>query len=144
MSKTNFINEFITGLKRSENNNNLVEMKASNIVVHLKARIEKYEKAGLLLFNEDKDAKPKKESPFEQGKIYYLDYGSNTQIIGRYKESDVCNHYFYDLLHYWNGYESFRGGGNQYCVKNGIETIRRASKAEIHNLVKHEIENECI
>jgi len=79
----------------------------------------------------------------EQGKIYYLDYGNNTQIVGRYKESDVCNHFFYDLLHYWNGYESFRHT-NQYCVLNGIENIRRATKAEIHNLIKFEIENGCI
>ena len=79
----------------------------------------------------------------EQGKIYYLDYGNNTQIIGRYKDTDVCQHNFYDLLHYWNGYESFRHT-NQYCVTNGIETIRRASKSEIHNLVKHEIEHGCI
>ena len=141
-TQTKFIDEFITGLNRSENNNNLVEMKASNIVVHLKARIEKYEKAGLLVFNE-KEKPSSESSPFEQGKIYYLDYGSNTQIIGRYKESDVCNHYFYDLLHYWNGHESFRSG-NEYCVKSGIETIRRASKAEIHHLVKHEIDNGCI
>jgi len=79
----------------------------------------------------------------EQGKIYYLDYGNNTQIIGRYKDTDACQHNFYDLLHYWNGYESFRHT-NQYCVTNGIETIRRASKSEIHNLVKHEIEHGCI
>lgn len=65
----------------------------------------------------------------EQGRIYYLDYGNNTQIIGRFKDSDTCNHNFYDLLHYWNGYESFRMK-NQYCVKTGIENIRRASKAK--------------
>jgi hypothetical protein len=41
----------------------------------------------------------------EQGKIYYLDYGNNTQVIGRYKDTDTCQHNFYDLLHYWNGYE---------------------------------------
>lgn len=79
----------------------------------------------------------------KQGFIYYLDYGNNTQIIGRYKDSDVCNHNFYDLIHYWNGFETFRGN-NQYCVKSGIETIRRASKSEIHNIVKFEIENDCI
>lgn len=84
-----------------------------------------------------------KTEELEQGKIYYLDYGSNTQIIGRYKNSDVCEHFFYDLLHYWNGFETFRKG-NQYCVKSGIENIRRASKAEIHNLIKHEIENDCL
>lgn len=78
-----------------------------------------------------------------QGKIYYLDYGDNTQIVGRYKFSDACNHFFYDLLHYWNGGETFRNK-NGYCVKAGIENLRRASKAEIHNLVNHEIENDCI
>ena len=83
------------------------------------------------------------EIELEQGKIYYLDYGSNTQIIGRYKDTDAVQHNFYDLLHYWNGYENFRHG-NQYCVLNGIENIRRASKSEIHHLVKHEIENNCI
>lgn len=84
-----------------------------------------------------------KTEDLEQGKIYYLDYGSNTQIVGRYKSSDVCNHIFYDLLHYWNGYETFRKG-NQYCITSGIENLRRASKAEIHNLVKNEIENGCL
>lgn len=83
------------------------------------------------------------ELVLEQGKIYYIDYGSNTQIVGRYRDSDKCNHNFYDLLHYWSGYESFMSKG-YYCVKAGIETIRRASKSEIHNLVKHEIENDCI
>ena len=84
-----------------------------------------------------------KTEELEQGKIYYLDYGSNTQIVGRYKDSDCTQHNFYDLLHYWNGYETFRKG-NQYCVKSGIENLRRASKSEIHNLVNHEIENNCI
>jgi hypothetical protein len=84
-----------------------------------------------------------KTEELEQGKIYYLDYGSNTQIVGRYKDTDTTQYNFYDLLHYWNGYESFRKG-NQYCVKSGIENIRKASKSEIHNLVKHEIENDCI
>ncbi len=80
------------------------------------------------------------------GKIYHLDYGGNTQIVGRYKETDATNHYFFDLLHYWNGIEQFKGRNEhfQYCVLNGIEAIRRASKAEIHNLVKHEIENDCL
>lgn len=84
------------------------------------------------------------ETPkLEQGKIYYLDYGNNTQIVGRFKESDVCEHRFYDLLHYWNGFESFRCN-TQPCVKNGIENFRRATKAEIHTLVRFEIENNCI
>jgi len=78
-----------------------------------------------------------------QGKIYYLDYGNNTQIIGRYRESDACNHFFYDLLHYWNGYESFRKG-SQYCVTSGIEHLRPASHPEKMNLIRFEIENDCI
>jgi len=89
------------------------------------------------------ESKILKTEDLEQGKIYYLDYGNNTQIIGRYKNSDVCKHFFYDFLHYWNGYETFRKG-NQYCVKSGIENLRRASKSEIHNLVKFEIENDCL
>ena len=89
------------------------------------------------------ESKILKTEELEQGKSYYLDYGNNTQIIGRYKNSDVCEHFFYDLLHYWNDYETFRKG-NQYCVKSGIENLRRASKAEIHNLVKFEIENDCL
>lgn len=79
----------------------------------------------------------------EQGKIYYLDYGSNTQIIGRFKDSDFMNHNFYDLLHYWNGYESFRKGA-QYCVKSGLENIRPASQSEKMNLIRFEIEHDCI
>lgn len=78
-----------------------------------------------------------------QGKIYFLDYGSNTQILGRYKDSDFSNHNFYDLLHYWNGYETFRNG-KQYCVKSGIEQLREATKPEKHCLVRFEIENNCI
>jgi hypothetical protein len=81
----------------------------------------------------------------EQGKIYYLDYGTNTQIVGRYKHTEGTAHHFYDLLHYWNGYETFRHA-SPACVTNinGIENLRRASKAEIHNLVKNEIEHGCI
>lgn len=84
-----------------------------------------------------------KEEDLEQGKIYSFEYGSNTQLIGRYRDSDSCNYFFYDLLHYWNGYEIFRQN-NQYCVKSGVENIRRASKCEIYNLFKYEIENDCI
>jgi len=85
----------------------------------------------------------KEQIPLEQGKIYYLDYGSNVQVVGRYKESDACNHIFYDLLHYWNGHETFRAK-TDYCVKTGIVNIRRATKPEIHALLRHEIENGCI
>jgi len=79
----------------------------------------------------------------KQGYIYYLDYGSNTQIVGRYKDSDATNHNFFDLIHYWNSSETFRSR-NEYCVKNGIENIRRATKAEKHRLFQFEMENDCI
>lgn len=79
----------------------------------------------------------------QEGKIYHLSYGGNTQIVGRYKQSGACDHHFYDLLHYWNGFETFRQGG-QPCLKSGIDSIRRASKSEIHALIRHEIENDCI
>lgn len=79
----------------------------------------------------------------EQGKIYFLSYGGNTQIVGRYKDSDACNHNFYDLLHYWNGRETFRKAMD-YCCKAGITEIRRATKPEIHTLVRHEIDHDCL
>lgn len=78
----------------------------------------------------------------EQGKIYYISFGG-TQVIGRYIESDVCNHWFYCQLHYWAGHEIFHSG-KTYCVKHGIEEIRRASPAEKHALLKFEIEHETI
>lgn len=84
-----------------------------------------------------------KTEDLEHGKIYYLDYGSNTQIVGRYKDSDCCNHNFYDLLHYWNGSETFRRN-KEYCVKSGIKNLRRATKAEKHSLIRYELEYECI
>lgn len=83
------------------------------------------------------------DEQLEQGKIYFLDYGGNTQVLGRFKELDFSNYYFYDILHYWNGYETFRAG-KQHCVKYGIDLIRRATKPEKHTLVKFEIENDLI
>ena len=79
----------------------------------------------------------------EQGKIYHLSYGGNTQLVGRFNYMDTCNYFFYDLLHYWNGSETFKSGSMCYSVKDGVE-IRRASKAEIHSLVAKEIEHDCI
>ena len=84
-----------------------------------------------------------KTEELEQGKIYYLDYGSNTQIVGRYKDSDACKHNFYDLLHYWNGYETFKQN-NEFCVKSSIENLRKATKAEKHSLIRYELEYDCI
>lgn len=79
------------------------------------------------------------------GKIYFIDFGGNTQVVGRFKESDACNYYFYDYLHYWNGNETFIFHEKRtYTVKNGISEIRPASKSEKHNLIKNEIENDCI
>jgi hypothetical protein len=79
----------------------------------------------------------------EQGKIYFISYGG-TEIVGRFRDSDTCNHNFYDYLHYWNGYERFQHSGNEYCVKSGIQEIRRASKPEKQALIRFEIEHETI
>ena len=79
----------------------------------------------------------------EQGKIYYISYGGNTEIIGRFKEDDTTQYIFFDMLHYWNGFEKFQMR-LAYCVHSGIETIRRATQSEIMNLVRFEIDNDCI
>jgi len=84
-----------------------------------------------------------KDIELEHNKIYYLNYGANTQIIGRYKNTETTEHNFYSMLHYWNGSESFfHNEVRCHCVTSGIENIRRASKAEIHSLLKFEIEND--
>lgn len=75
----------------------------------------------------------------QPGKIYFLSYGGNTQIVGRFSHEDTTKYYFHALLHYWNGYETFRGN-NDYCVHSGITEIRAASKAEKHALLQKEIE----
>lgn len=79
----------------------------------------------------------------EPGKIYFLSYGG-TEIVGRYKGSDVCNHYFVDLLHYWAGYESYRHGGNDFCVKSGLKQIRTATQAEKWSLLRFSVEHNMI
>jgi hypothetical protein len=79
---------------------------------------------------------------FIPGAIYFISYGQ-TQIIGRYDSSDTCNYIFNDLIHYWNGYESFRSGNNP-CVKSGIVEIRRANLPEKHILIRFQIEHETI
>lgn len=81
------------------------------------------------------------------GKIYFISFGANTQLVVRYKCSDVTNHHFFDSIHYWNGFETYRKSICQqanYCVKSGIEEIRRATLPEKHALIKFEIENNCI
>lgn len=77
----------------------------------------------------------------ELGKIYFISFGG-TQLIGRYKGSDTCNHLFNAYLHYWAGHENFHS--DSYCVKSGIEEIRRASPSEKHTLLRFEIDNETI
>jgi len=79
----------------------------------------------------------------EPGKIYFLSYGGNTQIVGRFSHGDITKYYFHALLHYWNGYETFRSC-DQYCVQDGVTEIRVASKAEKHALLNKEIEYETI
>ena len=76
------------------------------------------------------------------GKIYFIDYGQ-TQIIGRFLKNTTTEFVFFDLLHYWNGYESFRYG-NQRCIHSGIESMRDASHFEKMNLVRFELRYECI
>lgn len=78
----------------------------------------------------------------EQGRIYFIAYGENTQVLGRFKEHQTTNLIFFDHLHYWNGSESFYNGG--YSVKSGITELRRATKPEIHTIVRHEIDNNCL
>lgn len=80
-----------------------------------------------------------------QGKIYFISFGHNTQLVVRYKESETTRHIFYDHLHYWNGHETFHSrGDSNYCVKSGIEEIREATKPEKHALLRFELENNCI
>lgn len=75
------------------------------------------------------------------GKIYWIDYGG-TQVLGRYKSSDTCNHYLYEELHYWSGFENFHV--TPYIVKAGIQSIREASPTEKHTLLRHAIEHNTI
>lgn len=81
----------------------------------------------------------------EQGKIYFISFGSNTNLVVRYKSSDACNYNFYDHLDYWNGFETFhKREGSNYCVKGGITEIREATLPEKHTLIRFELENNCI
>ena len=34
----------------------------------------------------------------EQGKIYFISFGSSTQLVARYRSDDVCNYIFYDQI----------------------------------------------
>jgi hypothetical protein len=75
----------------------------------------------------------------EVGKIYYLSFGG-TEIVGRYKGDEVCHHLFYDYLHQWAGYETYRYGDKLYTVKHGIEEIREATQTEKQALLRKSIE----
>lgn len=79
----------------------------------------------------------------EQGKIYFISYGGNTQLVIRFKDNDITQINYYDALHYWNGFENFYQN-NGYCVHSGIEEIRPATKPEKHLLIRFEIEHNCI
>lgn len=78
----------------------------------------------------------------ELGKIYHVSYSPNTQVLYRFKEKGTTQLYFFDHLHYWNGFESFNIGG--YSVTSGIEELRPATQAEKMTLVRFEIEHNCI
>ena len=81
----------------------------------------------------------------EVGKIYFISYGTSTQLVVRYKGEDACNYLFFDYLHYWNSFETFyKGEGRNYSVKSGIEEIRPATLPEKHALLKFELEHDCI
>lgn len=88
------------------------------------------------------DTKELMELKLEQGKIYFLSYGENTQVLGRFSHEKGTSYIFYDLLHYWNGFETFKE--NDHCVRAGIEELRRATKPEKHHLFKFEIDNDSI
>ena len=79
------------------------------------------------------------------GKIHFISFGEQTQLVVRFKEIDMCNIKFFDSIHYWNSFETFhKNQSRNYCVKNGITEIRPATLPEKHALLKFEIENNCI
>lgn len=75
----------------------------------------------------------------QPGKIYYLSYGG-TEIVGRYKGENTCSYLFYDYLHQWAGFETFRFNEQLYCVKSGIIEIREATQTEKQALLRKSIE----
>ena len=87
----------------------------------------------------------KNKTEMKQGKIYFISFGPQTQLVVRFKEEDAVNYTFFDHLHYWNSFETFHSLSNRnYCVKSGIEEIREATLPEKHSLIKFELENNCI
>lgn len=75
----------------------------------------------------------------EVAKIYFISFAGNTQLVVRFKDEDVCNYNFFSHVHYWNGYEQYKGEG--YCVKHGITEIREATKAEQYTLFRFEVKD---
>lgn len=73
----------------------------------------------------------------EPRKVYFISYG-NTTLVGRFLHEETCNYFFTAYIHNWNGYEKFHKA--PYCVKSGIEEIRRDSHPEIQSLIRQEIE----
>ena len=78
----------------------------------------------------------------EPGRIYFVAFGENTQLVFRHKQHDTTKQLYHAALHYWNGYERFDKNG--YFVNSGISELRPASKPEKHSLFQKEIENETI
>jgi hypothetical protein len=79
----------------------------------------------------------------QAGKIYFLKYGG-TEIVGRFKEEDVCNYYWYDYLHQWAGYETFRQCAGLHSVKHGVDEMREATQTEKQALLRKSIEHNSI
>jgi len=80
----------------------------------------------------------------EVGKIYFIRFGGS-EIVGRYKgDDDFCHHLFYDYLHQWAGFETYRHGPGAYTVRSGIDEIREATQTEKQALLRHSIEHNTI
>ena len=84
-----------------------------------------------------------KPKELEHGKIYFVSYGGNTQLVFRFDRDETTQFYYFDALHYWNGFETFRKGSS-YCCHSHISELRAATKAEKHALLRFEIEYDCI
>jgi len=76
------------------------------------------------------------------GKMYFVAYGSQPQLIVRFKSDETTQMNFFDHIQYWNGFEQFHKGG--YAVHSGITEIREANQAEKHLLFRNEIQNNCV
>jgi hypothetical protein len=84
-----------------------------------------------------------KKIKMQPGKIYYVNYGG-MEIVGRYKDTDVCNHLWYDYLKNWSGFESYYYNNNLYTVKHGITEIREATMTEKQALLRKSLEYNTI